>query len=417
MAAILFYVVATAALAAAFVRARRAAANGSTPASNAYVALLTALGVTFAVMATPSQAWVNRFVPDLFKLVGNCSSLIAAFFGEALILYTSYTRERARMKLRLRLVGLLAVLGVLVVAFFWPHPVTLTGSFDAYLAIDPTLVVYTLAYSLFVGAAAGDIAIMSWRFSRHTARYLRAGLRVIAVAGVGGVIYAAAKIAIVVEHVATDSRQGAGDEAGVCHATFDSPACAVVVGIPGATVLALVIGVLLASGATRMDRIHRRGGQLRAYRRIEPLWSHLHDAFPEIARMPDEPHAITELRGIEWHLARRLVQIRDGLLLLAPHRNPAIANEVRTAARQAGAGDLDAVVEAAEIAAALKARAARTAPVLDPPDPPDPPRGHLGDIDAEIEWLQRVSRAFTRSPFVAPYRSPFVGKETHGWRT
>src|SRR5438067_1912511 len=146
MAAILFYVVATAALAAALVRARRAAANGSTPASNAYVALLTALGITFAVMATPSQAWVNRFAPDLFKLVGNCSSLIAAFFGEALILYTSYTHERAAMKLRLRLAGLLAVVGVLVVTFFWSHPVTLTGSFDAYLAIDPTLVVYTVAY-------------------------------------------------------------------------------------------------------------------------------------------------------------------------------------------------------------------------------------------------------------------------------
>lgn len=409
MAATLFYAVAIAALTAAVVRARRADASGGTPALRAYVALLTALGLTFAVMATPSQAWVNRFVPDLFKLMGNCFSLIAVFCGEALILHTSYPGERATMMLRFRLAVLLAVLGVLAVMFFWPHPVTLVGSFDAYLAIDPTLVVYTLAYSLFVGAASGDIAIMTWRFSRHTARYLRAGLRVIAMAGVGGVIYAAAKMAIVIEHLVTNSSEGAGDEAGVCHAPFGSPACAVVVGIPGAAVLALVIGVLLASGATHLDSVHRRVDQFRAYRRIEPLWRHLHDAFPEISRMPNEPRVITELRGVEWRLVQRLVQTRDGLLLLAPHRNLAIPNEVRTTAQQTGSDDHDAVVEAAQIAAALTARAAGTPPAH---DPPDPPTERLDDIDAEITWLQRVSRAFAHSPVVAAYRSPSV-EENH----
>lgn len=412
MAAILFYAVAVAALTAALVRARRADASGGTSALRAYVALLTALGVTFAVMATPSQEWVNRLAPDLFKLVGNCASLIAGFCGEALILYTSCPRGRVTMKLRLRLAVLLVVLSVLVAMFFWPHPVTLVGSFDAYLSVDPTLVIYTLAYSLFVGAAAGDMAIMLWRFSRHASRYLRAGLRVIAVSGVGGVVYAAAKIAIVIEHVATNSSEGAGDEAGVCHAPFASPACAVVVGIPGIAVLALVMGVLLASGATYLDRIHRRVDQLRAYHRIGPLWRHLHEAFPEIARMPNTPRVITELRGVEWRLAQRLAQTRDGLLLLAPHRSLAIAHEVRTTAQQAGWDDRDAVVEAVQIAAALTARAAGAPPAH---DPPDPPTERLDDIDAEIAWLQRVSRAFARSPVVATYRSTPV-KETHDRR-
>lgn len=405
MAAILFYLVAAAVSVAAVVRAGRVRSSDNKPASRAYVVLLAALGVTFAVMATPSQAWVNRFVPDLFKLVGNCSSLVAAFGAQTLTLRTSFPSERAVVKVRLRLVGLLVVLSVLVVMFFWPHPVTLTGSFDAYLAADPTLAVYTLAYSLYIGAATGDIAVMSWRFSRHAARYLRAGLRVIALAGVVGTCYAATKIAIVVQHVATGSRQGAGDQSGVCHAPFGSPACAVAVGIPGVTVLVLVLGVLLAGGATRLDRLHRRVDQYRAYRRLEALWHHLDEALPEIVRMPGEPRRPAVPRDIQWHLARRLVQIRDGLLLLAPYRSPEVATEAHAAAQRAGLADTerDAVVEAAQIAAALQARAAG---ISTPTDAPAPPRERLGDLESETAWLQRVSRAFAQSPIVAAYRTP-----------
>ncbi|MDQ3886138.1 MAG: hypothetical protein M3308_03780, partial [Actinomycetota bacterium] len=276
MAAVLFYLVAAAVGVAALVRAARVRASDNTQAGRAYVVLLAALAVTFTVMAPPSQAWVNQFVPDLFKLVGNCSTLIAAFSAQALMLYTSNPAPQATAKLRPRLVGLLVVLAVLVTMFFWPHPVVLTGSFDPYLALDPTLAVYTLAYALYLGLAAADITVGAWRFSRHTARYLQVGLRVIALAGALSAAYAAAKIMIVIERVTTGSREPTGNAAGVCHAAFGSPGCAVAVGLPAVTVLVLVVGVLLASGATRLDRLHRWIGQYRAYRRLEPLWRHLH---------------------------------------------------------------------------------------------------------------------------------------------
>lgn len=410
MAAELFYLVAVAALVAALVRAWRLRTARNRSAGGAHVLLLVALGVTFAVMATPSQAWVNRWVPDLFKLVGNCGSAVAVFSAQALMLFTAYSRAEAVARLRLRLAGLLVVVAVLVVAFFWPHPVPLTGSFDASLAVDPALAVYTVVYAVWLGVGTADVTGLVWRFSAHTTRYLRAGLRLIALSGVVGVAYAAAKIAIVVQHVVTGSRQGAGDQAGVCHAAFDSPACAVAVGIPTVAVLGLVVGVLLASAAARLEGVHRWVGQHRAYRQLAPLWRHLYEAMPEIARLVGEDQPGWP-RDIGWRLTRRLVQVRDGLLLLAPYRDPAVGREAWAAAERAGLSglDRDAVVEAAHLTAALHAhRTGRPAPT----EAPDPPPGPHADFDAETAWLRKVSRALTHSAVAAAYDHPRPARET-----
>lgn len=80
--------------------------------------------------------------------------------------------------------------------------------------------------------------------------------------------------------------------------------------------------------------------------------------------------------------------------------------------RRAGLAGIerDTVIEAAHIAAALRARAAG---VLATADPPNPPHEQPGDLDSEIAWLQRVSGAFTRSPFVTTYRTQPAAKESH----
>ncbi|GAA4864111.1 DUF6545 domain-containing protein [Saccharopolyspora rosea] len=102
-----------------------------------------------------------------------------------------------------------------------------------------------------------------------------------------------------------------------------------------------------------------------------------------------------------WRLARRLVEIRDGLLLLAPYRDPALDAELRTASAD------PAVVEAARVAAALSAHR-RGAPPR--PDPPEPPAVQAADVASETAWLRRVARAYHRSPVVARYRR--AGKES-----
>ena len=183
------------------------------------------------------------------------------------------------------------------------------------------------------------------------------------------------------------------------------------VGLPTVSLLVLFVGVLLASGAPRLDRLHRWAGQYRAYRRLEPLWRHLHAAFPEIARLPDKPWNAPGPRAVPWRLARRVVQIRDGLLLLAPYRRPDLAID----APGTGAAGLerDAVIEAAHIAAALRTRAAGVPATVDPPDPPPQ---QPTDLDAELAWLQQVSEALARSPTVAADRTQPAVKESHDHR-
>uniref|UniRef100_UPI003F497C9C MAB_1171c family putative transporter n=1 Tax=Amycolatopsis sp. CA-151526 TaxID=3239921 RepID=UPI003F497C9C len=410
MAALLFYLVTVVAVAAAIVRARRVRTSPNRAAAAAYVLLLAALAIVFAVMATPSQAWVNRFVPDLFKLVGNTGTLVAAFAATMLVAFTARPHAHPGRLIGRRAAVLAAAVAVLIVTFCLPHPVTLTGSFDAYLAIDPTLVVYTITYSAYLVVCGTDFTVNVWRFSAHPEGLLRVGLRILAVGGIAGIAYAVAKIAIVVQHVLTHSRTGAGDAGGVCHAAFSSPACAVAVGAPALAATLLLIGVLFTAGAARAEHRRRLLRYRRTLRRLEPLHRALRAALPEIGRGADVlPHA----QDVPLALAQRVVEIRDGLLLLSPYRRPDVAEAALARTRETGLSGPEqaAVVEAAQLAAALTDHAAGRPP--DTPASHAPTAGSLtsanaaedGDFDTELSWLDRVAHAYATSPIVAAQRT------------
>ncbi|WP_316528048.1 MAB_1171c family putative transporter [Kitasatospora brasiliensis] len=151
-------------------------------------------------------------------------------------------------------------------------------------------------------------------------------------------------------------------------------------------VISLALGrlcaVLLLAGATTL--LWARAGQAvrqwrsayRSYRALRPLWSALHTAFPQIAltagRMPPA--------DAEFALYRRVIEIRDGLLILRRYR---VAAETPPESADA------ARTEAAHIADALT-RA--QAPDNNPPSA-EPHVPHTGDIEAETRWLAQVAQA------------------------
>ncbi|MDI5969734.1 hypothetical protein POF50_010345 [Streptomyces sp. SL13] len=174
--------------------------------------------------------------------------------------------------------------------------------------------------------------------------------------------------------------------------------------------LAAVTALLTVSGTTVMRWSGPLGAParwLRAYRRhraLEPLWAALHAVMPEIALAPADPGAFgCGVRGAEFALYRRIIEIRDGALALRPWSDPRVADWA--AADGAAVADA-AVLEAAGIAAALEHRAAGragpgsgrgpAAPYASCPMP--------GTVDAEALWLLRVTAAFTGSPAVAAVR-------------
>lgn len=156
----------------------------------------------------------------------------------------------------------------------------------------------------------------------------------------------------------------------------------------GFLTLALGAIVPLVDGAVR--EIPRVRAQRRANRTLEPLWRALHTEFPELALELRSP-------GPGRALYRRVVEIRDGLVLLSPHFDAGIAERERRRGSAAGedADDRRAAVEAALVREALDARragrpASRRPVRLGPADPPDAPL----DWEEDAASLMRLARRF-----------------------
>src|SRR5262249_34006813 len=129
------------------------------------------------------------------------------------------------------------------------------------------------------------------------------------------------------------------------------------------------------NGVTQIER----WAALRTIRRLGPLWREIHAAVPEVALLPRYrgPAALrSTARHAPLQAIRMQVEILDGYAALAPW----MTAQVRTVAqRQARRHRLtgpekDAAVEAAVLAAAIRARgrglapAAADQPILSPPD-------------------------------------------------
>lgn len=166
------------------------------------------------------------------------------------------------------------------------------------------------------------------------------------------------------------------------------------------TLLFGIGGMTLAVWAAFLTRSARQVRAWRDYRRLEPLWSALHSAVPEIS-LTAEVGVLGlggPLRNPEFALYRRVIEIRDGQLTLRAHADPRVPGW----AEAASGGDA-AVVEAAVLAAALESSAAGHRPSADGTG--YAPREVAADLAAETAWLVTVSRAFARSAVVAQVRT------------
>ncbi|MEU0797203.1 MAB_1171c family putative transporter [Amycolatopsis sp. NPDC005961] len=125
--------------------------------------------------------------------------------------------------------------------------------------------------------------------------------------------------------------------------------------------------VLVGVGVPAVAGLLRRRRQ---YRRLGPLWLALYRAEPAIALEPPR----TTVFPTRLHLYRRVIEIRDGLLVIRPYRTGSATGE-----RQ----------EAAEILAALRAREDGL-----PPLSPEMTVQGGQDFGSDTEYLCRVADVF-----------------------
>lgn len=88
--------------------------------------------------------------------------------------------------------------------------------------------------------------------------------------------------------------------------------------LPG--VLLCCVGVVYPIAAMRISATRLWLRHLRAYHRLAPLWTLLHQSFPEDAlhRVPSKRDTFS-LRGVHRRYYRRVIECRDGLVRISPY--------------------------------------------------------------------------------------------------
>ncbi|MCP2259756.1 hypothetical protein LX15_003462 [Streptoalloteichus tenebrarius] len=369
---------------------RRQAGN---PALTAVCVAFLLLAVVFTVSSPSVWEGLDRLVgvPNLSTLVSQGCVVAFSATVQVMLLFWVHPRERAVVKVRRRLLGVAVALAVMTVLFGTTAPrEERSTDFVVHYSANPNYALYLVFYVSAFAVGLVDTTRIGWRYARDAPRpWLRRGLRATAVGAAVGLGYCAVRIAnVVAPLVGLDMRPW----------EVLAPLCASV----GA--LLVVIGLTVPAWGPHLSGLPALARRYLDYQRLTPLWRAVAlRSSPEVVLDPPVFRALEwlRLRDLDFHLYRRVIEIRDGRLALRPHLDRRVAAVADRLGRAAGlpADDLLAVVEAARLAAAVRDKARGSPPTGDPPaDGHEQPGG--ADLSTEIAWLVRVSRAYRRSPVV-----------------
>ncbi|MGA3541772.1 MAB_1171c family putative transporter [Micromonosporaceae bacterium DT194] len=339
-------------------------------------AFFLCIGLGLAVMAPPVLTAVSRIepVPNLGRLAGNALEMLAAYFLGALgwaVARPAGTRRWLRRH-GLLLAGALSLMGVLLAA----ADTRFTLNFVNAYSHDPQVVGYLAVFFCYILVCLFAFMAGVGGYLRHAGTgVLGVGLRFVVAGTALGVLWAA----------------WSGVRPVITLLTGRSLATTLPVGATLGTICMLLwlIGATLTAWGDGITAPLRWWRTLRALRRIDPLWRALRAALPQIAL---ETGRDTSLRGLEFALYRRVIEIRDAQLALRPYAHP-------EAARWAGPGADPATLEAAVLAAALVGHVHGRRYGAEHP---------FQDVDAslasESAWLARVARQYAHAEEVARVR-------------
>lgn len=402
MNSVLYPVAAVTAWLACLYKARDLRQHPNAPLA-AVVSAFVCLGGIFFI-ASPA-VWVGldhaAHYPNLAILISQGLVMPYTFCVLAACMLWRYPAERARALIRRWGVALIAVL-VLMSALFLAAPLGTEDStaFVPHNARDPYINAYLMVYITTYAVLQIVVVRLTLQLARIGGRpWLRRGLRINAFGNLLALPYCAVRIADV-------AQRWVDFDAG----RFENIARLAV----GIGVLMPPIGWTIPRWGPRLSHAADWARAHRPYWRLHPLWNALTTAVPYVVLDTGRSGWLGG-RGRQgrvalragYRLTRRYVEIRDARLELRPHLDPEIAARAEHAGRRAGLGpeELPAVVEAAQLAAALRAKALGVAPARAARDPQraDGAETDPGGVDAaaEIAWLTRVADALTNSPVVA----------------
>ncbi|WP_327064491.1 MAB_1171c family putative transporter [Kitasatospora sp. NBC_01302] len=414
---------------------------------NRELQLLCLAIATFAapfVLASPHvYILIDRVIgtPNIASLI--IYICVAICLTSFVALLVSWSSAQARLRAR-HWVGLgyaLATLAVMTIFFFLgdtgsvEHPIDFDVTFEAVRYVD----VFLLSYQLLFTLAMGMLVVLCRRYAAMVDRpWTRRGLRIVTAGAWFGLGYCVPKVVNMV-----------WDLFGFSPLHVVSSIVAPLSASVSAALFSL--GFTMPAWGAGVSQLRDLTAVYRSYQRLYPLWRDLAVAFPELVLMfaPTErtnrwslrtahrifgrqvielcdgsialrPHhgpedgldSVPTLRDLELLVTRQQVEIRDIQLRLRPHYTEAVAAAAREQAQlhRLAAKDVEAVVEATQLAVALHAHnAGIPLPALAVQGIDDPAGG---DRAEELAWLVKVAAAYGSSPVVADVRTRFAGSDT-----
>jgi len=374
-------------LAVVIYRARSAREAG--PARSLWLALVALTGSAVVHLVPLRAALASALGPGGVAVATHVFTLAASYFVLVLLAQTTGTGNRRRLALVTSVAMLLMAVPLLIT-----RPPRFVGNLGTPVAGLPTA--DALAWALHYSAVLG---YMGWAMFSVVLLYRRVGhdagpgvlhqrLVLIRAGCLCGLALVATKAAIVVGSFASVGER------------WNTPVDALQGALLGATLVTIAVGAgwpqLVAGAAAVFDQ----ATAARSLVRLRRLWRLMYDVDPAIALLPS-PVTSVLVGSISprERLYRRVMEVRDGLLVLAPYASAALREEVAASAvAQTGSRrEAEAVAEAVWITAAVSAKRAgqpaQQAAVT-------PPRSVLGgaDLGAEVAWLELVAEAHAHWP-------------------
>ena len=340
-----------------------------------------------------TDTWTR--LPESNTLITMC--LVVCYSATALVLLQlwSYNPDQARRRAR-GTVCFAAVVLVAMVALFLRSDSThhQQQSFTAWYGGSVEYEAYLLIYLAAFTAVEIEVIRLCHRYAKLTTRsWLRTGLITTSIGAAIGLLYTVTRLADI-----------AAAHAGVDISRWEDLA----EGGAGLGALLVMIGLTLHSWGPRISTLVQRVRRLRAYARLRPLWASFYALDPSIAfddqRQSGDARVIAKARAArrvlkdpEYHVARRVIEIRDGILTLRPYQDSDLAQQTQAHYTDLGltGDDLDAAVIAAQIHAALETWHTSPRRAQAPSTTAD---NTPANLDAELAWLLKVTKHFTHQP-------------------
>ncbi|MFE2284389.1 MAB_1171c family putative transporter [Streptomyces sp. NPDC059443] len=316
--------------------------------------------------------------PNITVIIVQASVVVLTAAQQVSIVSLTLPPERAKRAARRQVIGFGIALAILIALFAAIHPGKVSSAQETvYLNIaDGNYALYMSYYLAICAIGRFQTVLFSFRYARTIRDFwLRLGMWCVAGGSALILVYCAVRYWQIL----------------ALHTDFvgSAPWKFLFWLISDIGTLLQMLGWTVPSWGPKLGAVRPWITHYRAYRRLGPLWRAVARAAPEIPLEPARHRVLDWIppRGLEYRLYRRVIEIRDGQLVLARMADPIAIHRMEQARKM----EHEAVVEAALLKSALRGAAGR--PVHDGLLP----NRRTADISLpqEIRQLTRISQAFS----------------------